>query len=123
MSMNETLLNKCTYLHNLLAKDERILSLDKKSKILDNDEEVIRLAIIKDNAQDKYNDMVRFFKEGSAEVNNAQHELYLAKLNLDNNELVQDYLKSYKEVKLIYARIDEEIFKPFNKHICKKDNL
>ena len=112
--MNQILLNKASKLKEELDSLPEVKELERLNKLLNENEDVMRLAYKKDMCATKYEDAIRYFGEGSDEARDAQKALHLAKLELDKNELVVQYNKQYKIVREIYDRINEEIFNPFN---------
>lgn len=111
--MNEAILNKVLSLKECLKNDERIIILNDLEKRLENDESVIALAYKKDMATTMYEDALKHYKSDSEEVSIAQKNLYEAKKKLDENPLVKQYNKAYKEVWLLYKYINKEIFDDF----------
>ena len=91
-----------------------VKELEHLNKLLSENEEVMKLSYRKDVASTKYEDAIRYFGKNSKEAGLAQKELYQAKLDLDNNDLVKAYNEQYKKVRKIYDKINEEIFNPFN---------
>ena len=112
--MNEKLLEKTLKLKEEIDSLPEVKELDRLEKLLNENEEVMRLCYKKDMCLTKYEDAVRYFGERSNEANEAQKSLYQAKLALDTNEFVKQYSEQYKKVKKIYDKINEEIFNPFN---------
>lgn len=111
--MNIELINSLTKLKEAINNDPRLLKLNELDKRLNNDEEVMRLAYKKDMASVSYEDALKHFSKDSKEVRDAQKRLHEAKLELDNNELVKEYNLAYKEVRLMYEMINEELFAKF----------
>lgn len=111
--MNDSLLNSLSKLHESIENDPRILRLNELDEKMNNDEEVMKLAYRKNVAITEYEDALRFFKDGSPEVQAAQKKLHEAKLNLDLNPLVQEYNKAFKEVQLMYQKINGTLFDKF----------
>ena len=107
-------------LKELMETDERVIKLKKDEEEMENNEEVMRLSYIFSCAQNEYNDILKHFKVDSEEAKKYQKKLYEAKTNLDSHPLVRKYLQSYQEVRLIYNKIQKEIFKPFNNHECNE---
>lgn len=112
--MNESLLEKINDLKRELESHQDVIELEKINKLLNNDEEVMKLAYKKDMCLTKYEDAIRYFGEKSKEASDAQKALYQAKLELDENPLVKQYNEKYKKVRKLYDKINEEIFNPFN---------
>jgi len=112
--MDQILSEKASKLKEELDSLPEVKELERLNKLLNNNEDVMRLAYKKDMAATKYEDAVRFFGQDSSEAIEAQKCLHLAKLELDKNELVIAYNKQYKIVREIYDKINKEIFNPFN---------
>ena len=112
--MNEKLLEKVSELKAEIEKLPEVIELERLSKLLDENEEVMRLCYKKDVLATKYEDSIRYFGENSDQAKAAQKELHQAKLALDKNELVKQYNEQYKKVRKIYDKINEEIFNSFN---------
>ena len=112
--MDQILLDKASKLKEELDSLPEVKELERLNKLLNENEDVMRLAYKKDMAATKYEDAVRYFGQNSDEAIEAQKCLHLAKLELDKNELVILYNKQYKKVREIYDRINKEIFNPFN---------
>ena len=118
--MDNLLLEKVYALKEGIEKDPRVLKLEELDKKLSNDEEAMKLSYKKDVALSNYEDALKHFKEDSEEVKNAQKALHKAKYELDSLEIVKEYNKAYKEVRLLYEKINEELFSEFKEsHSCK----
>lgn len=111
--MNDSLMNSLAKLKEAIESDERVLRLSNLDKKLNENEEVMKLAYKKDMALVSYEDALKHFKEDSKEVKEAQKRLHEAKLSLDNHPLVKEYNEAYKEVRLLYNKINEELFSRF----------
>ena len=112
--MDQNLLEKANALKKEIDSLPEVKELEHLNALLDENDEVMKLAYRKDVASTKYEDAVRFFGENSNEAREAQKALHQAKLELDENELVKQYNEAYKKVRKIYDKINEEIFNPFN---------
>lgn len=66
--MNETLLKTLLSLKKALNEDKRVIALNEIEAKLNEDEQVIKLAIAFHQAQTTYNDMLSYFHEESEEV-------------------------------------------------------
>lgn len=119
--MDEELIKQAYALKELLDSDERVLKLNEAEKEMENSEGVMRLSYAYSVAQDEYNDALRHFKIESNEARELQKKLYEAKKSLDEHPLVQNYLKRYQDVRLMYNKIQNELFKPFNRHVCNEE--
>ena len=112
--MNQTLAEKALELKNEINSLPEVIELERLNKLLNENEEVMKLCYRKDVAATKYEDAVKYFGLESDEAREAQKVLYQAKLELDTHELVKTYNEQYKKVRKIYDKINEEIFNPFN---------
>ena len=112
--MDQILLENASKLKEELDNLPEVKELERLNKLLNENEDVMRLAYKKDMCATKYEDAIRYFGQDSDEALEAQKQLHLAKLELDKNELVMQYNKQYKIVREIYAKINNEIFDPFN---------
>ena len=112
--MNEKLAEKALLLKKEIDSSPEVIELERLNKLLNENEEVMKLCYRKDVCATKFEDTVKIFGKDSEEANEAQRELHQAKLELDSNELVKAYNAQYKKVRQIYDKINEEIFNPFN---------
>ena len=112
--MNQSLLEKASKLKEEIGSLPEVQELERINKLLNDDEDVMRLCYKKDMCVTKYEDVLRHFGDNSEETVRAQKALHQAKLELDENPLVKQYNEQYKKVRKIYDRINEEIFNPFN---------
>ncbi len=122
MCMNQELSIALSSLKEAIENDERVILLNKLDKELNNDEEVMKLAYQKDMAVLDYEDSIKHFGDNSKETLEAQKKLYQAKLALDSHPLVKRYNEAYKEVRLMYKKINDSLFgKLIEKNRCKND--
>ena len=112
--MNQSLLEKASKLKEEIDSLPEVQELERLNKLLNDDEDVMRLCYKKDMCVTKYEDALRHFGDNSDETLMAQKALHQAKLELDENALVKQYNEQYKKVRKIYDRINEEIFNPLN---------
>ena len=112
--MNQKLAEKALELKEGINSLPEVIELERLNKLLNENEEVMKLCYCKDICATKYEDAVKYFGLESDEARGAQKALYQAKLELDSNELVKEYNAQYKLVRKIYDKINEEIFNPFN---------
>ena len=112
--MNQSLLEKATKLKDEIDSLPEVVELERLNRVLNENEDVMRLCYKKDLCVTKYEDTLRHFGDNSDETLRAQKALHQAKLELDENPLVKQYNEQYKKVRKIYDRINEEIFNPFN---------
>lgn len=118
--MNKELLDCLFLLKEAIEKDSRILHLNELDKKINENDEIMKLAYKKDMALLSYEDSLKHFKEDSKEVKDAQKALYEAKLSLDKHPLVIEYNNAYKQVRELYNKINETLFKKFSStHNCK----
>ena len=118
--MTDSLFSLISSLNYSLSSDERIISLNEIEKIMNEDEQAIRLCYRKDMMNMEYNDKLRFFKQDSKEVKEARKNFYEAKKEFESYEIVKKYLKSYKEVRELLDEINEVLFSDFNVNLCPK---
>ncbi len=119
--MEEELLKKICQLKELLDKDECILDMKKKEKIMEENEEVMVLAYRYSTMQTEYNDALKHFGEQSEELLLVQKRLADSKKELESHPLVIDYLKSFQKVRELYQNIDEQLFGSFKSfNVCKE---
>ncbi|MCR5185332.1 MAG: YlbF family regulator [Bacilli bacterium] len=116
--MNEEILLSANKLKEALKNDERIIALNAIEKKMMESEEVMALSYQKDVAADKYNDMLRIYKENSEEVTSSLKELAEAKKKLEEHPLVREYLKAYQKVRLLYEEINQTLFSSLNNDFC-----
>ena len=118
--MDKVLYDSLTELKEAITNDERVKALNEVEDRLNKDEEVMKLAYLKDMALLGYEDATKHFDKDSNEVKEAQHKLYEAKFNLDSHPLVKEYNQKYQEVRKIYEYINEELFSELvNKKVCR----
>ena len=120
--MNDVLLSSLEKLREAINSDPRLLKLNELDKKLNEDEDVMKLAYQKDMALLSYEDTLKHFKEDSSEAKEAQKRLHEAKLKLDLHPLVKQYNEAYKEVRLMYEKINDVLFSSFiDKTRCNND--
>ena len=118
--MTEKIIELSYKLNDAINHDERIIHLNEVEKRMNECEEVMSLSYKKDMALDRYNEMLKCFKEDSEEVNNARKLLAEAKKNLESHELVREYLKAYQEVRLLFEHINDSLFSILNMEACPR---
>ena len=118
--MEKDLFQEAETLKETITKDPRLIRLNEIEKKMNEDEEVMALAYKKDMAAVKYSDVLNHYSEDSEEAKLAMHELYEAKLTLDNHPLVREYLAAYKEVRELYDEINEILFSDLEPNLCPK---
>ena len=116
--MTSELLSLTYQLKELLENDSRVLLLNEAEKKMNESDEVMSLAYKKDMALDKYNEMLKYYSDDSEEVRKARQELSSAKKNLEEHILVRDYLTKYQEVRMLYEKINNELFSYLNSNMC-----
>ncbi|MFA6644921.1 MAG: YlbF family regulator [Bacilli bacterium] len=117
--MNAAMLEKIKNFKEALADDERVLALLNAEAAMEANEEVMKLAYLKDLAESSYNDALRHYDSSSNEVKVAQKKLFAAKSDLEKHPLVRAYLLAYREVRILYEEINERLFAPFHEHVCE----
>ena len=120
--MNKELLTSLTSLKDALENDERVITLNKLEKELNENEEVMKLAYLKDMAALEYDDALKHFSKDDEVVKEKQKKLYEVKYNLDSHPLVKKYNEVYQKVRLLYEHINEELFGELvSKQTCQND--
>lgn len=104
------LINK---LKNAIDNDDRIITLNKIEKEMNENEEVMLLAYKKDLATNEYSDLFKIYDENSDQVIASRNRLLEAKERLESHPLVKEYLKAYKEVRLLLIEVNNILFKDF----------
>ena len=119
--MDEILLSKTLKLKEELESDPRVVSLNEAEAKMNSSEEVMALAYRKNAALDKYNDLLKYYPDDSEEVKIVRQDLALAKKNLEEHELVRDYLIKYQAVRLLYEEINQTLFGILNNNLCPEE--
>lgn len=109
--MDEKIYFLANKLKEEMDSDERFKRLKEAEYVLNNDENVIRLAMKKDTINDRYNDLLKIYDESHEEVLKVRKELMDAKKELESHPLTKEYLKAYNEVYLLLYKINEILFK------------
>ena len=91
-----------------------VVALATLEQELDNDETVKKLSASMHQALE---DFERSQADGS-ETEAAQKRLHVAKRNLDEHPLVRRYYAAFGPVRVLYERMQAELFTPFNLHLC-----
>jgi len=112
--MEQKLYHSLVNLKDLIEHNPDVFELEKLSKELDQNDEVKTLSYRKDIAVMEYEDALKHFSKDSIEVNKAQKALHQAKLALDKHPLVSHYLEVYAKVRVMYDKINQELFLPFH---------
>ena len=118
--MTEEIYNIAILLRKAIEDDDRVISLNEIEKKMNENEEVMALAYQKDMAVEKYNDLLKYYRDDSEEVNKARQELALRKKELEEHPLVREYLNKYQQVRLLYERINNTLFSYLNNDMCPK---
>jgi len=117
--MEEKLIKQIYELKSLLSKDNRIISLNKAENLMNENEEVMKLAYAKDMAIDELNSIPESLKDSEV-YNKAMEKVSFAKTNLQNHPLVADYLTKYAVVRDLFLEVNEILFSGFQEKLCEK---
>lgn len=101
-----------------MDKDPRFILLNELNEKMNNDESVIRLAMKKDTLNDRYNDLLKIYKDDDEVVIKARKELLSAKEELENHPIVKEYLKAYGEVRDLLLEVNNILFGEFKERSC-----
>lgn len=110
--MNEKTLKSLNNLLDALNSDERIIALKKKEEDLSSFE-VKELSRKMNLASSLYEEDLSRYGFSSPFVVSNRKKLHEAKLELDSNEKVKEYMQTYLKVKELYSKIDEIVFSSF----------
>lgn len=116
--MNENIYQICLKLKSEITSNEIYISLLESEKKMEEDDEVISLAYLKDQALDKYNDMIKYFGEDSPNTLEARKELFLAKEKFENHPLVREYLSNYQKLRLMLNEVNDIVFEGLKEKLC-----
>lgn len=116
--MEQEFFNSIFSLKEAINADERVVRLNGIDSEVKSNDEILILSYKKDLAEVNYEDALKHFSETSLEVKTAQKELYQAKLKLDEHPLTKKYNLAFKEVREMYKKMNNELFKPFSNHSC-----
>jgi len=114
-SMEKELLDALDELKKAMETDPRVKTLDALEKRIVVDPDVILLSKKKDVAETAYEETLAYHQEKDPEAQKKEKELYLAKKELDENPLVQQYNAAYIVVRDLYMAIDDILYKDFRK--------
>lgn len=116
--MNENIYKISLKLKNEITSNQIYISLIESEKKMEEDDEVISLAIIKDKALEKYNDMIKYFGEDSPNALEARKELFIAKEKFENHPLVRLYLLNYQKLRLMLNEVNDIVFEGLKEKLC-----
>jgi len=108
--MNLEILEDIQKLRDSIKKDNVYLELQIANEALENSDEAKILSYKKDVAIFNYGDALKIYKMNSVEALQKEKEMSKAIYNLNQNEIVKEYNKKYKEYLLVLAKINKEIF-------------
>ena len=111
--MELTSLSAIETLRAALAEDPRVLALSEAEANLNSDPEVPLLKVTVQQAEERYEEVLRHYDESSSEAKEALHELFLAKKALDELPVCREYNKCFGEVRRLYEEIDARVLGPF----------
>lgn len=105
----------------LLKSRECVSKIKIVEEKMENDPEVLSLAMEFENAQKEYSASLNHYEEGSKEILEAQKKLYEKKLKLDSHPIVEEYYSLLKEVNEPLRYIEMKLLSLFkiNKGSCK----
>lgn len=109
-------------LADLLTNREEVKKLKEIESRMMNDAEVLKLSNDLALKESEFNSCLNHYDETSDEVNKAKHELYIAKLMLDEHPLVKEYYYYLGLVNEPLRYIEFNLLNKFtnNKHNCRK---
>lgn len=96
--MNKTIYEEIIELSDELNNREEVRLLKEIEKKMEEDEEVVRLSLVKSTYESEYSDLLNYFSPTSKEAKESLKKLYEAKLALDNHPLVKEYYELFRKV-------------------------
>lgn len=111
--MDSKILEKTYKLKESILQSKEYKKMIRLSSLMDENDEVIKLAYTLDILGTKYSDILKIYNKDSLEAQKVQKELYEAKKQIDNHPLVREYNKAYLKVKEMYDYINKNIFNKF----------
>lgn len=115
--MEKFITDEILALSKAMKDDPRFKNLDELEEEVNSNSVIFALSKRKDEAEKSYSFALPLYKKGSAELTKAEHDLYEAKLAIDNEPISKKYTEAYAKVADIYREIDDIIFSPFRKKI------
>ncbi len=119
--MEETLYLLASELKELLNRDERLISLNKIEKKMEENEEVELLSYQKDIICSEYSSLLNIYSSEDSHIKDVISRLSTAKSKLQDHPLVRQYLEKYKVVKELYEEINKILFSSFIVSLCPKE--
>ena len=116
--MDLKIYNAAISLKQSMDEDPRFVLLKKLEQEMENDEEVMRLSYQKDMANDRYNDLIKYFDDDHEDVIKARKNLLEAKERLESHPLVKEYLKVHKEITMLLYQVNDILFSDFKGGKC-----
>lgn len=113
--MNDNLLSNVYILKEYIDNLPQNKRLKELSKIMEEDDDVIRLALKKEETSHHYDEVLKHFAFDSKEAKDARIALIDANEKLHANVLVKEYDELYRFMREIDHYIEEQIFVPFRK--------
>lgn len=105
-------------LNKAITNNADYIKLNELDKMLNENEEVMRLSYLKDVACVKYSDLLKIYDDNNPKVKEALKELNIAKKNLDLHPLVKEYLLYYSKVKQTYFEMNKILFEDYKSSRC-----
>lgn len=113
--MEENLIKSLNELKDALTNDPRVIALNEAEQSLYADPALIELIKKKNAAEEDYQLALRIYGEKDEKTKEKEKALYIAKLQMDENETAKNYSELYIVVRDLYMQIDDVIFSPFRK--------
>ena len=108
--MDEKIYYLTSELNKAMKEDSRFIKLDEIEKKMNNEDSVLLLAYHKDMANNRYNDLAKYYKDDDEVLIKARKDLSKAVEELNSHPLVKEYLNAYKEVKMVIYEMNKIIF-------------
>jgi len=106
-----------------LESDHRRLLLEEREKAALRSTEVLALKKALDERKEAYDKIRSLDRPESNLLEQAQKDLYQAKLAFDSHPLVASYLSAYRAFKEVEREVDDIVFGPYRKRIINLEGL
>jgi len=121
--MEKAILDALESLKLALESDHRRLLLEEREKAALRSTEVLALKKALDERKEAYDKIRSLDRPESNLLEQAQKDLYQAKLAFDSHPLVASYLSAYRAFKEVEREVDDIVFGPYRKRIINLEGL
>lgn len=111
--MDEKLSSQIESLRQALASDPRVRRLDEMEKKLSSDPIALETSKKLHEAEEEFEYALSHYGESSELSKSAQKKLHRAKYEMDILPVCKEYNQAYREVRELYAKLDDMLFGEF----------